>query len=91
MSLITVLQEERKRILGDLARVDKALLMFGGRPTTTPSLRKTATTRTPEATRVSKAAQGLRWAKQLKKGPAAVAAAKKELEAAQKALAASKK
>jgi hypothetical protein len=91
MSLITALHDERKRILADLARVDKALQMFGGSAGNAPSLRKTAATRSPEASRVSKAAQGLRWAKELKKGATAIAAAKKELQEAQAALAKSKK
>ena len=90
MALIDVLHEERARIEAELDKVNDAIKRFGGQPAVKVSQRKTAK-RTPEATRVSKAAQGLRWAKQLKKGPAAVTAARKELEAAQKALAASKK
>jgi len=91
MSLITALQDERKRILADLARVDKALQMFGGSAGNAPSLRKTAQTRSPEASAVSRAAQHLRWSRQRKEGKATIARAAEELKAAQAALAKSKK
>jgi hypothetical protein len=91
MALTQALQDERKRLLGELAKVDKAIQMFGGSAAKASAYRMTPIPRTPEASRVSKAAQGLRWAKQLKKGATAIAAAKKELADAQKALAASKK
>jgi hypothetical protein len=97
MALSDVLQDERKRLLTDLAKVDRAIAIFGGgassgkksAPAATNGTRRAK--RSSEATRVSKAAQGVRWARQLKKGPAAIAAAQKELKAAQKALADSKK
>jgi hypothetical protein len=95
MAIIEVLGVERKRLLSELAKVDKAIEMFGGRASSGKRSSKATNgtrraKRSSEATRVSKAAQGVRWAKQLKKGPAAVAAAEKELAGAQRALAASK-
>ena len=74
-------------------RLDKAIEALTGLNGTRRSA--TATRRLVKRTKasndVSRLVQNLRWAKQLKKGPQAIARAKKELEVARKALAASER
>jgi hypothetical protein len=84
MGILETLLQERKRLLAELAKIEKAIALFDERGTGRPS-------RSAEMNAVSRTAQVLRWARERKEGKEAIAKASRALEAAKKRLAETKR
>lgn len=85
--VVAQLKSERDR----LDKAIEALTGLTGQNGRSATATRRLVKRTKASNDISGLVQNLRWAKQLKKGPQAIARAKKELEVARKALAASKR